>query len=473
MTRTLAKLEISFTGATEMAAPVPHGGASGGHAAAASPERSDALNGHAAVASPVGSDTPTGSWRPIPVDVDDGGDLSDRGSPRGSPLRRETSLRSRSIATQRVALLVGVLCGGCICFALSAITLVGLIALKPLPDVLPGGLAPLYEVATGFAWAENLVCARRNDTLHGSTAASLFVTDNHRGDLMRIDWRQHGAVGHYSLPKRHPASNDFELMAGITVNARTGQLFVLGNRRRGHGDSGCVLIDVDAFANRSLPAAETYTVAARLDRWCIGDGLALHEATGLLYAANQGSFVPRNGVVYEIDVQRGKAAPLLTGAFGTDGIFVDQARGLLYVSETLSISHSILVYDLIAREMVGRIHPRGVSTLDDFTLSADGHTILAADFLGNSGVSFDTGVTRRRRWRRHLPENVFALVSGVTEPTSIRRGCSDDRKSGFHEELFFISEGGGLSDKSTDRRVLAFAMRDAQGLDAGADRSSR
>lgn len=366
--------------------------------------------------------------------------------------------------SKRVTVIAGAFCGVCACCAFSLLVLVSCYALQPLPDVLPGGLLPLFEVATGFAWAENMVCVRRNESLDPARAASLFVTDSQRGDLLRIDWVGR-ASGHYSQPMLHPASADFALMAGAAWNSRTGELFVLANVRPSARErERCALLSLEPFAPPGRPPAETYAVVAQLERRCLGDGLAVHERTGLVYAASQGAFLPGMGAVYEIDPRVGSVRAIISGAFGTDGAFIDQARSLLYVSETPSPSHSVLVYDLAERRLAGRIHPRGVSALDDFTLSADGRTLIAADFLGNSGVAFSTGAGGadghggRLAWARSRTELASALVSGATVPTSVRRGCSADPTSGFSDELLFISEGGGLSDLASDRRVLAFAL---------------
>lgn len=367
-------------------------------------------------------------------------------------------------ASKRLTIAAGALCGVCACLALSFLVLISCYALQPLPDVLPGGLLALYEVATGFAWAESMACVRRNESLSPSRAASLFVTDNQRGELLRIDWIGQ-RPGRYAKPVLHPASADFVLMAGIAWNSRTGELFVLANVRSSpHDHEHCVVISVDPFAEPDRLPSETYSVVASLERRCLGDGLAVHEATGRLYVANQGAFLPRNGVVYEVNPRSGDVRVVITQGFGTDGAFIDQARHLLYVTESPSPSHSVLVYDLTEHKLVGRIHPRGVTALDDFTLSQDGQSIFAADFLGNSGVGFSTGVGEggsyggRLSWTRSHTELASALVSGVTAPTCVRRGCSTDPTSAFNEDILFISEGGGFSDLQNDRRVLAFAL---------------
>jgi len=367
-------------------------------------------------------------------------------------------LAMRAGPAEHPTAVAGCICGACVCLALSVLLLVGLYALQPLPA--HDELAPLFEIATGYAWAENMACVHRSASLDPARSASLFVTDNKRGELSRIDWLIHNHKGHYAPPVVHPASAAFELMAGIAVDRRAERVYLLGNRLAlPFGDGRCVVAEIlDPFAHEDEEPEATYRVVAHLDRHCLGDGLAVHERTGLLYWANQGKFVPNHGAVSEVDPHTGSVTQIIHGSF-TDGAAIDQERGLLYVSETLSPSHSVLVYDLVDRAVVGRIHPRGVTALDDFVLTHSGSVIVAADFLGNSGVRFKTGFeTGKPRWKKTHTEMVRALVSGVTEPTSIRRGCSNNLTSGFNKELFFVTEGGGLSALSRDRRVLAFAL---------------
>jgi hypothetical protein len=64
------------------------------------------------------------------------------------------------------------------------------------------------------------------------------------------------------------------------------------------------------------------------------------------------------------------------------------------------------------------------------------------------------------------------ILSGVSVPTTIRRGCSPDRQSGFNDELLFIAEGGGLSAETNDRRILAFALPQGESH-SGARKSMR
>lgn len=86
--------------------------------------------------------------------------------------------------------------------------------------------------------------------------------------------------------------------------------------------------------------------------------------------------------------------------------------------------------------------PKGISNLDDFTLSRDGLTVYGAGFLSNSVAAFasnGTGV-------------VSTLLDGLQNPTSVRWGCG---VPGFPSTSLFITEGGGSQLlHTTNRRVM-------------------
>lgn len=83
-----------------------------------------------------------------------------------------------------------------------------------------------------------------------------------------------------------------------------------------------------------------------------GNGLAMHFATGLLYTASEGFFVPGNGEVYEIDPSSGKVTSIMSGLFAADGAWIDQQRHLLYISEV--VFGKVIIYDLKARRQIGK-----------------------------------------------------------------------------------------------------------------------
>jgi hypothetical protein len=108
-----------------------------------------------------------------------------------------------------------------------------------------------------------------------------------------------------------------------------GHLLALANPEGG-GD--CQLLDVDSNA---APGAPTKVVAT-LPRRCNGGGLGRHEASGVVYAASEGGFLPLNGLVYAVDPLSGSVAPLAASqhSFANDGIFIDQARHVLCVTRS-------------------------------------------------------------------------------------------------------------------------------------------
>lgn len=291
--------------------------------------------------------------------------------------------------------------------------------------------------ATGFAWAENMVCV--------AARAALFVTENKRGELWRITWDG----SRYNQTLLVSASVDFRLLAGLAADA-DGHLFALGNRHNNAfaEDGGkCVLVEVNTSEACATSCAAPYRIVSTLSRPCLGDGLTV-DATHF-YSANEGDFVPLRGRVVRIGRSGSATAEVLVDhGFADDGVALDAQRGLLYVSEVWSPTHTVLVYNVSAGAMARELHPSGVSSLDDFTLSTDGEELYGADFLGGRVVALPLlGESPSPQAR--------TLLSGVTSPTSVRRGCMP-QGGGLSEDTLFVSEGGGLSPSETNRRVLAF-----------------
>ena len=145
--------------------------------------------------------------------------------------------------------------------------------------------------------------------------------------------------------------------------------------------------------------------------------------------------------------------PIIDHSFADDGVALDPQRGLVYISEAASPTHNVLVYNATSKTLLRTLTPRDVRMLDDFTLSADGSELIGADFLGGRVVAFPVLGSSAPHAR--------TLLSGVTNPTSVRRGCvpgdeGHDGEGGLGEGMLFVSEGGALSRGATNRRVLAF-----------------
>ena len=124
----------------------------------------------------------------------------------------------------------------------------------------------------------------------------------------------------------------------------------------------------------------------------------------------------------------------------TDGLFVDESRGLLYVSE---LESSKLIIRNISTAVYSEIDAEalGVSWLDDFTLTPDGSSLVVASF--HSGEIFEFKVASGHTKR--------TLFSGLEHPTSARFGCLGAGGIGS----LFASEGGDVMFPTVqDRRVL-------------------
>ncbi|KAL1524067.1 hypothetical protein AB1Y20_018978 [Prymnesium parvum] len=314
--------------------------------------------------------------------------------------------------------------------------------LLPLLAVLQRAAGPLNHVhaadvmvvASGFSWAENMICVAERK----GAPAALYVTDNVRGELWRISWD--AAQKRYSQTLMEHLSSDFSLLSGLATDVHTGQLFAAGNLNDG-GD--CVIVEVATdMANTSSLA---YQVRAHLPRRCLGGGLAVDE--NYFYMASEGDFIPFNGKVFRIHRTTGYVETIVKNGIGDDGVWFDPQRGLLYVSEC-ELGRAV-VYNASAQAMARTLNPQGYSIfLDDFMVDATGSTLIGADFSGGRVVAFDV----------QGPDEppLTILLENVQNPTSVRSGCSEgDTTAGLGKRMLFVSEGGGSSG-AQNRRILAF-----------------
>ena len=111
-------------------------------------------------------------------------------------------------------------------------------------------------VATGFSWAENMVC------VYNSTEAVLWVAESTRGELWTVTWED----GAYRQTL-HPASAAFSRVAGLTVNHATGVVYTLVNPAKG---GNCELVEVIPH-HRIMPHSQTSRRDADSPCNCGGD----------------------------------------------------------------------------------------------------------------------------------------------------------------------------------------------------------
>ena len=304
--------------------------------------------------------------------------------------------------------------------------------------LIDGAAASPTVVATGFAWAENILCEPAESAARNGT---LWVSESTRGELWRVTWRENeGAAGQGDWEQTLHYSRGADRVAGLARDPGPGGgLYALvqpEDAAPGKDGKNCVLMRIDR--NRT-DAAEAI---ATLPRKCLGDGLAFDNATQTFFVANEGDFLPYNGKVYAIQKSTGAVTEIAQdgGPYtSTDGASYDAATGLLFVSEVYA---SALLRVNVAKNTVEKIKaPDGVQGIDDFCVSEDDTNLIHATSPLNGKVF---------RWNMSSDE-VRVFGEGLQFPTSVRAGCLGLGMGGW-----FVTEGGGVEKDDIDRRVLWF-----------------
>jgi len=184
-------------------------------------------------------------------------------------------------------------------------------------------------------------------------------------------------------------------------------------------------------ASSAIP--NSYAVIATLPR--LGNGLWCHYASGKLYTASEGNFLPGGGSVYEVDPATGKVIHLSDTLWAADGLFIDQSRHLLYVGE---LKTSVYVWDLSQSPPIylGKL-PGFEGILDDFTVAEQGLALLGCDWLGNRLVQFNSYPTNGSM----VPTTVVSAKDGLHTPTSARFGEDPTSTDPFPSSALFVTEG--------------------------------
>ena len=145
---------------------------------------------------------------------------------------------------------------------------------------------------------------------------------------------------------------------------------------------------------------------------------------------------------------------------GADGAWLDATNHKLYVGELTKMK--IMVFDTTGVDVASFVGEytglndalrSTVHMLDDLTLYSTGAEnvgetmLLGADWTGKQVLLFrvDGGV------------NYTTITPPVDlyQPTSIRWG----KGPGFDENSIYVTEGGGMTSRTTDRRVLQIKMK--------------
>lgn len=293
-------------------------------------------------------------------------------------------------------------------------------------------------VVSGFTWAENLAF---------DGYGNLFVTENHRGELWRINLCKAGTD--YCSVRQ--LSDGFSAFGGLQIPPE-GKVVYAGAT---FNDGSTAVISTSVVPEN--PA--TYTIVSKTRRQ--PNGMACDWSTQTLYYTLEGN-TTESGRLMGVNLKTGAESTLYADMNGADGIWFDAPTNLLYVGlltdkkvavfnvSVPATSASFLVGRFAALNALGSTH-----MLDDITLlkSTDtdylGRTVLlGADWLSSELQQFSLDGTQVKS----IPPP--AGIDKFYQLTSVRWG----KGPGFDPNSVYVTEGGGMFDKQKDRRVIQIPM---------------
>ncbi len=299
---------------------------------------------------------------------------------------------------------------------------------------------PQLEI-DGFAWAENLIF----DALGG-----LFVSEAVRGELWKI------ALS----PSKTEYLSSIYLNEGIK---QFGGLAVSAD--------GLTLYTGVVFDDKSFGIIKTATsgsenkyevVFANLQH--LPNGLALDEFHGVLYASDEGTNSDDGGTLISLNLHSKVVNTVKSKIGGADGLYIQDNKIFLgsLISKKIfvfdidkSSGDAIFISEYNGLNSIGKLH-----LLDDITLldtkatfpsasppDFDNVMLLGADWTGKSIALFSLD-----------GKNITTVPTPnveLKEPTSVRWG----KGPGFDPDSIYVSEGGGITKRFTNRRVVQIKMR--------------
>jgi sugar lactone lactonase YvrE len=281
-------------------------------------------------------------------------------------------------------------------------------------------------IASDFIWAENLDLS--------PDGKFLYVSDAVTGNVFR--YKKNSTTGRYT--KKTILDGAMYKSLGVAVNpASPTQLYVVGQLA---DSKDHVLVSVNT------KEVNDFTVTAMVppsNKGSPGNGLRVHEKSGIVYTAMEGSFIPGKAQVFKINPKNGNVTSIVDDLWAADGVWIDQTKDILYVSQV--VKGNIWAYDIANEKTIGLL-PQGIKGwLDDFCLdNTDGDYIFASNFLKNSINYFNPNDKQFK---------VLELVTGIESPTSMRFGYGAANSS-FPSTSLFVTEGGGVLPSQGNRRVL-------------------
>ena len=224
-----------------------------------------------------------------------------------------------------------------------------------------GGNAPVPTVvATGFAWAENILCEPSVGDVRGT---ALCGCPSRRGESCgeSLTTRVAAAGRRRSTTCGRPARRGVSSGSFGRRRVRAGATRVWELRAHAHQQNP------NRHGDKGRGAAQK---VSRLT------ALSVDNRTQTFFAANEGDFLPYNGKVYSIDRRTGTVEEIAKdgGPYtSTDGAAYDAVTGQLFVSEVYA---SALLRDRPARKTEKLKAPKGVEGIDDFCVAEDDTNLI-------------------------------------------------------------------------------------------------
>ncbi|MDP2435335.1 MAG: SMP-30/gluconolactonase/LRE family protein [archaeon] len=294
---------------------------------------------------------------------------------------------------------------------------------------------PLLNVS-GFTWAENLAF----DLSPGRS--QLYVSDAGTGFLWRIFLNGGGSGYEAEVLAKFGQVNGLQMAANNTVLYACVKIGSSAGLAK--GQTAVVAVDVSQPAGSG---AQSWRVVADLP--AMGNGLALHEATQMLYTTYEADEIPGAGSVYAVDTLGLLPVQLVaTGLQGTDGCRIDPSSDTLYVSDVVAARLDLFKLPTsrqgnMTLSLLRSFKAPSMKFLDDFALDWQQNLIFGADFATGRVVKFNADGSS---------SSGEVVASGLLNPTSVQIGAG----SSFNHTSIYVTEGGGIRGINTDRRVLEF-----------------
>ncbi|CAM2005358.1 SMP-30/gluconolactonase/LRE family protein [Acanthopleuribacter pedis] len=282
-----------------------------------------------------------------------------------------------------------------------------------------GATAPAADgtVAEGFAWLENQCFDGRGN---------LFFSDSTHGEVWRLF---EGGENRYHMEL---VQSDFQAVMGLAVDEARDEVLAVVVRREGRWLARNYLVAFRA----ELPSI--YRIIASLPS--SGNGLVVHDR--FAYISSARSFLPEDGVVYRVDIERGSVDVFAEKLTYANGLALDVAKQHLYVGEWAT--GAIQVFDLATARRVRTHHllkPRDAEWLDDMVVDSERGWLYGTDFAKGRVVAVPlTGEAA----------GPVEVAAGLKNPTSVAFG----RGTGFRGCSLYVTEGGGLTVHDADRRLV-------------------